>query len=89
MLRLAQKSSVLGQTAKLLAQQERYMSKAVVFSMGGAMLPAMSPVLQKIARQNNMSEADLTSKLFKDGDKGKFFMIFTVFKIKYLLMKLK
>jgi len=70
MLRLAQKSSVLGQTAKLLAQQERYMSKAVVFSMGGAMLPAMSPVLQKYARDHNMSEADLTNKLFKDGDKA-------------------
>jgi len=70
MLRLAQKSSVLGQAAKLLAQQERYMSKAVVFNMGGAMLPAMSPVLQKFARDHQMSEADLTNKLFKDGDKG-------------------
>merc|ERR1712176_469765 len=69
MLRLAQKSSVLGQTAKLLAQQERYLSKAVVFSMGGAMLPAMSPVLQKYARDHKMTEADLTNKLFKDGDK--------------------
>jgi len=70
MLRLAQKSSVLGQTAKLLAQQERYVSKAVVFSMGGTMLPAMSPVLQKYARDHKMSETDLTNKLFKEGDKG-------------------
>jgi len=70
MLRLAQKSSVLGQATKMLAQQERYMSKAVVFNMGGAMLPAMSPVLQKFARDHQMSEADLTNKLFKEGDKG-------------------
>merc|ERR1712176_49155 len=70
MLRLAQKSSVLGQATKMLAQQERYMSKAVVFNMGGAMLPAMSPVSQKFARDHQMSEADLTNKLFKEGDKG-------------------
>jgi len=82
MLRLAQRSSVLGQTAsKLLAQQERYMSKAVVFSMGGAMLPAMSPVLQKYARDHKMSESDLTNKLFKDGDKGMFLLYFNYFRI--------
>ena len=71
MLRVAQKSSVLRHSAKLLAQQERYMSKAVVFNMGGAMLPAMSPILQKYARDHKMSEADLTNKLFKEGNKGK------------------
>lgn len=71
MLRLAQKSSVLGQAAKMLAQQERYMSKAVVFNMGGAMLPAMSPVLQKFARDHKMTEAELTNKLFQEGNKGK------------------
>lgn len=70
MLRVAQKSSVLRQTAKLLSQQERYMSKAVVFNMGGTMLPAMSPILQKYARDHKMSEADLTNKLFKEGNKG-------------------
>jgi len=69
MLRLAQKSSVLGQAAKMLAQQERYMSKAVVFNMGGAMLPAMSPVLQKFARDHKMTEAELTNKLFQEGNK--------------------
>lgn len=70
MLRLTQKASVLATGAKLLMQQERCMSKAVVFNMGGTMLPAMSPVLQRYAREHNMNESDLINKLFKDGNKG-------------------
>lgn len=76
MLRLTQKACVLSTSAKLLLQQERCMSKAVVFNMGGAMLPAMSPVLQRYAREHNMNESDLTTKLFKDGNKGTIFFFF-------------
>ncbi|XP_057312258.1 uncharacterized protein LOC130653758 [Hydractinia symbiolongicarpus] len=77
MLRLAQKSAVLRTSAKLLAssaasQHERGMStkKAVVFNMGGSLVPAMSPVLQKYARDHSMTESELTTRLFKDGDTG-------------------
>lgn len=78
MLRVAQRSSLLASSAKLLAsssvvnQQERFASastkKAVVFNMAGSVLPAMSPVLARQAREHGMSEAELTSKLFADGD---------------------
>merc|ERR1712142_661110 len=78
MLRLAHRSSVLGTSARLLAsssvvkQQERNGSasskKAVVFNLGGAMVPAMSPVLAKHAQQQGLTEAELTSKLFVEGD---------------------
>lgn len=78
MLRLAQKSTVLSTSARLLAssslasQHERGMStkKAVVFNMGGSLVPAMSPVLQKYARDHSMTESELTTRLFKDGDTG-------------------
>ena len=71
MFRLAQRTSVLGSTVKLIAQQERMMSKAVVFNMGGALVPAMSPVLDKFARSNGMDQTDLSTKLFKEGNKGR------------------
>jgi len=78
MLRLVQRSSVLGTSARLLAsssvvkQQERNGSasskKAVVFNLGGTIVPAMSPVLAKHAQEQGLTEAELTSKLFVDGD---------------------
>lgn len=78
MLRIAQRSSVLATSAKLLAstsvvnQQERFASastkKAVVFNMGGSVVPAMSPVLARQAREHGLSEAELTNKLFVEGD---------------------
>lgn len=78
MLRIAQRSSALGVGARLLAsssvvaQNDRAMStkKAVVFNMGGSLVPAMSPVLSKYARQHNLTESELASKLFSEGDKG-------------------
>jgi len=78
MLRIAQRSSVLATSARLLAsssvanQQERFASastkKAVVFNLGGSVVPSMSPVLARQAREHGLSEAELTSKLFVDGD---------------------
>jgi len=78
MLRLAQRSSVLATSARLLAsssvvnQQERFASastkKAVVFNMAGSVVPAMSPVLGRQAREHGLTEAELASKLFVDGD---------------------
>lgn len=82
MLKLAQRSSVLGTSARLLAsssvvkQQERNGSasskKAVVFNLGGAIVPAMSPVLSKHAQEKGLTEAELTSKLFVEGDQELF-----------------
>ena len=76
MLRLAQRSSVLGTSVRLLASasvgnlQDRCAStkKAVVFNMGGSLVPAMSPVISKYAREHKLTEAELTSKLFVDGN---------------------
>ena len=69
--------SIVGSSAKLLApisnfgQQKSYFAtkKAVVFNLGGSLVPAMFPVISKYARQYKLTEAELTSKLFIDGDK--------------------
>lgn len=79
MLRLFQKSSVLGTSARLAApsstiasKHERNMStkKGVVINLGGCIVPAMSPVLSKYAREHSITESDLVTKLFKEGDQG-------------------
>jgi len=79
MLRLFQKSSVLGTSARLVApsstiasKHERNMStkKGVVINLGGCIVPAMSPVLSKYAREHSITESDLVTKLFKEGDQG-------------------
>jgi len=79
MLRLTNKSTILGVSSRLLASQsvaaptqhERNMSskKAVVVNMAGCVVPSMSPILAKYARQNQMKESDLLGKLFVEGDK--------------------
>ena len=81
MLKLFNKSSVLCTSTRLLVsasvavpfQHERDISskKAVVLNMAGCVVPAMSPVLTKYARQHQISESELISKLFKDGDQSK------------------
>ena len=55
----------------VITQAERFIStkKAVVFNLNGSLIPAMSPVVKKFARDHKMSEAEMMSKLFKDGDK--------------------
>lgn len=51
-------------------QQDRNVStkKAVVFNLGGSVIPSMSPVLEICARKNKLTEEELTSKLFIEGD---------------------
>ena len=81
MLKLFNKSSVLGTSTRLLAsasvaaplQHEHGISskKAVVLNMAGCVVPAMSPVLMKYAQKRQISESELISKLFQDGDKSK------------------
>jgi len=76
MLRLAQRSSILSTSMRLLAstsvvhQQDRNVStkKAVVFNMGGTVIPTMKPVLEKFAKDMKITEEKLTSQLFIDGD---------------------
>lgn len=76
MLRLAQRSSVLGTSMRLLAstsvtsKHDRNVStkKAVVFNMGGTVLPAMAPVITRCSHLLEIPEDELTTKVFVEGD---------------------
>ncbi|XP_002166837.1 uncharacterized protein LOC100199013 [Hydra vulgaris] len=77
MFRALQRSSILKSvSAKAFAQTsiqaERYIStkKAVVFNLRGSVVPALSHVVKKFARDHNMSESEMMAKLFKEGDKS-------------------
>jgi len=52
----------------VVSQQDRFASKAVVFNMGGSIVPSMSPVISRFAQRTGITEAELTNKLFVEGD---------------------
>lgn len=75
MFRLATRSALLGTSVRALASssvaaQNRSFSadKAVVFNLGGSVIPAMAPVLEKHARWLDMTTEELSNKLFVEGD---------------------
>jgi len=65
---LTTSASKLLASTSVVAQQERFASKAVVFNMGGAIVPSMSPVIARYAQRTGITEAELTNKLFVEGD---------------------
>jgi hypothetical protein len=80
MFSLARRSTVLASSARLLAAtsvtnqtQDRSIAsastkRAVVFNMGGAIVPALAPVIKTEEWDLKMSVADITKKLFAEGD---------------------
>jgi len=79
MFRLAQRSSVLGASLRQLVSKRSNSSvavtdaftraeKAVVFNLGGAVVPSMMPVIKEYSMQNTVPLDDVTKKVLSEGD---------------------
>merc|ERR1712168_493005 len=79
MFRLAQRSSVLGASLRQLVSKRSNSSvavtdaftraeKAVVFNLGGAVVPSMMPVIKEYSMQNTVPLDDVARKVLSEGD---------------------
>merc|ERR1712168_313575 len=79
MFRLAQRSSVLGASLRQLVSKRSNSSvavtdaftraeKAVVFNLGGAVVPSMLPVIKEYSMKNMQPLDDVTRKVLTEGD---------------------
>lgn len=76
MLRIAQRSSVLGTSLRQLVATASKRSnstlslneKAVVFNLGGAVVPSMLPVIKEYSMKNTEPLDDVTRKVLSEGD---------------------
>lgn len=78
MFRLAQRSSVLGASVRQLVSKRNSSvsvtdaftrtEKAVIFNLGGAVVPSMMPVIKEYAMEHTEPLDDVTRKVLSEGD---------------------